>query len=97
MSVTGLPNRTSTPRRRSSASAFLPSFSGKVRRRRSAASSKITRALVGSIRSKSLARAKREISARAPASSTPVGPPPTTTKVRSASRRFGSSSRSASS
>lgn len=43
------------------------------------------RALVGSIRRKSRAMVWREISPRAPASSTPVGPPPMTTNVRSAS------------
>ena len=42
------------------------------------------RALVGSIRRKSRAMVWREISPRAPASSTPVGPPPTTTNVSEA-------------
>jgi len=40
---------------------------------------------------------RRAISATAPASSTPVGPPPTITKVSHAARRSGSISRSAAS
>jgi hypothetical protein len=51
----------------------------------------------GSMLRKSLARVKRLISPRAPASSTPVGPPPMTTKVRSLRWRAGSVSFSASS
>ena len=43
----------------------------------------------GSMRRKSRASVWRAISARAPASSTPVGPPPTTTKVSHARRRLG--------
>jgi hypothetical protein len=45
-----------------------------------------TRVSVGSIARKSLLITWRAISAMAPASSTPVGPPPTTTIVSSACR-----------
>jgi hypothetical protein len=66
-------------------------------RTRSSASTRMIRAEVGSIRSNSRPIAWWAISAIEPASSTPVGPPPTTMKVSSARRRSGSSVFSASS
>ena len=62
---------------------------------RGPASTRITRAELGSMRRNSRARVWRAISAKAPAISTPVGPPPTTTKVRQARRAWASGSRSA--
>ena len=55
------------------------------------------RASAGFMQRKSCARASRASSTSAPASSMPVGPPPTITKVSRARRRAGSVSRSAAS
>jgi len=57
--------------------------------------SQITRALDELMRRKSRIMVWRAISDSAPASSTPVGPPPTSTNVSSRRRRAGSGSRSA--
>jgi len=56
---------------------------------------RMTRVESGSIARYSWSSPVRASSANAPASSTPVGPPPTTTKVSQASRLVGSSSLSA--
>ena len=86
-SVTRVPVRTSMP------SAFeLPlrlartAPPGSVDRTRGPASIRITRVVRGSKRRKSRASVRPAISASAPASSTPVGPPPITTNVVQARR-----------
>ncbi len=80
--VTACPSRTSTPSalgapRPCSATAVPESSRG----RRGPASTRSTRVCAGSIARKSRASARRASSATAPASSTPVGPPPTITIV----------------
>ena len=85
--VTRVSRRTSTPIRVRSFSARADRSSGNPGSRRSSASTRITRVVDVSIRRKSLRITLREISANAPASSTPVGPPPTMTNVSSARRR----------
>ena len=80
--VTGAPAGPRTP----SASSWQRSPSrtarlGKGREHARPASTRTTRASVGSMWRKSRASVWRAISASAPASSTPVGPPPMTTKV----------------
>ena len=82
--VTAEEVRTSTPSVRRSSSAWRERSSAKAGSTRGPASSSTTRALRGSMRRKSRTRTVRLMSAMAPASSTPVGPPPTTTKVSSA-------------
>ena len=68
--------------RAKSSSAARRELSGRYAgRMRGPASTSTMRASRGSIERKSLTRTWREISAIAPASSTPVGPPPTTTNV----------------
>ncbi len=80
------------PARASCSRAFSDSdWSRSEGRTRGEPSSRITCAWVGSMCRKSLARAWRAISLRAPASSTPVGPPPTITNVSQARRAAGSS------
>ena len=66
-------------------------------RTRSTASTRTIRASPGRIERKSRLSVSWAISPSAPASSTPVGPPPTMTKVIHARRRSGSASRSAAS
>ena len=80
MSVTKLFNFTSTPICSSCFFALSERSFANVPNTRSEPSKSITFAFVVSITLKSLARAIRAMSAIAPASSTPVGPPPTTTK-----------------
>ena len=60
---------------------LLRELLGEAGRTRGPASTRITRAVRGSMRRKSRASVCRAISANAPAISTPVGPPPTTTNV----------------
>ena len=79
--VTGVPSRTSTPSRSSDASAAALSFAGKRGSTRGPASTSTMRASRGSMLRKSWRSATRASSAMAPAISTPVGPPPITTKV----------------
>ena len=93
--VTMAPVRTSTPSSERSDCARRERSSAKAGRRRGPASRRMTRALAGSMRRKSRTRTVRLMSAMAPASSTPVGPPPTTTKLSSGTRFAGSSSFSA--
>ena len=73
--------RTSAPIFSNCLCALAESSGDKFARMRGPASIKITRACVGSIRRKSAFNTCRASSANAPASSTPVGPPPTTTIV----------------
>ena len=75
------PVRTSTPRSSSCARARSDSGGSNGVRIRSAISTSTTRTALRSSRLKSTARMSRDRSAIAPASSTPVGPPPTTTNV----------------
>ena len=79
------------PMRSSERAAFADSDSGNVVSRRSAVSTSSTRAPVGSIRRKSPRSVSRASSPIWPAISTPVGPPPTTTKVSWAACSAGSS------
>ncbi len=78
--VTRAPVRTSTPRSWSCATARSDSSGGKDGRILGPASSKQMRADEGSIPRKSCLNTCFASSASAPASSTPVGPPPMTTK-----------------
>ena len=90
--------RRCAPRRRAASScarAASDRSGGYGGRTRGVPSSRITRALAGEKCLKSRTRVVRAMSARAPASSTPVGPAPTTTKVSHSLRRSGSASRSA--
>ena len=84
-----------TPSRRSSAAAFAESRSPNVARISLPPSTSRTSASAGSIRRKLPWRPVRASSAIWPAISTPVGPPPTTTKVSQARRASGSGSFSA--
>ena len=68
------------------ARASSASDCGKALSRRGAASTRRMRAIAGSMWRKSSTSAKRESSATAPASSTPVGPPPMITKLSSCAR-----------
>ena len=77
--------------------AFADSSSGNVDRMRGPASTRMTRVVRGSKRRKSRASVRPAISASAPASSTPVGPPPITTNVVQARRTSGDVSSSAAS
>ena len=87
--MTGWPVRTSTPSRSRSRRAASRSRSGRRSGPAGPASISRIRAELGSKCRKSRASDWREISASAPAISTPVGPPPMTTKVSSARRRVG--------
>jgi len=89
--------RTSTPILVSRSTARPPSFSPKAPSTAGAASSRITRASVGSIRRKSRLRVRLASSEICPAISTPVGPAPTTTKVIRRSTSAGVEASSASS
>ena len=73
----------------------LPQVFGERREDVGPASTSTIRAVAVEIVRKSWPSVWRAISASAPASSTPVGPPPTMTNVSSRRRRSGSSSRSA--
>ncbi|CNH26432.1 Uncharacterised protein [Mycobacterium tuberculosis] len=88
---------TSTPIFASRAAARWPSFSPIDGSTAGAASSRITRALVVSMRRKAPFSVWSASSAICPAISTPVGPAPTTVNVRSRWRRSGSLDRSAAS
>ena len=87
MPVTRDPVRTSTPSRSSCSRARCDSLGTKAPSTRSAPSSRITRACAESMRRNSRRRVCRAISLIVPAISTPVGPPPMTTKVIQAARR----------
>ena len=89
--------RTTTPSRSSWRRADAERPGGYVGRTRSIASTSTIRASCGRIDRKSLRSVSFAISPRAPASSTPVGPPPTSTNVIHAAPRSGSASRSAAS
>ena len=93
--VTAAPSRNSTPSRIRARAATVDSRGGKLGNRRGPASTRTMRAVVGSIRRKSRVSAALASSARAPASSTPVGPPPMMTKVKSRCRSAASSLSSA--
>ena len=87
MSATGAPSRTSTPSSRSDCSALADRFGGKDGSSAGPASIRMTREQCGVMLRKSRDTDARASSAMAPAISTPVGPPPMTTKVSSAWRR----------
>ena len=97
MPVTFVPVETVTPSRSSCFAAERDSFSGYVGRTTSSASINRIRESGGWILRKSLRSVSLAISPSAPASSTPVGPPPTTTNVIHSCRTSGSASRSAAS
>jgi len=80
-----------TPMRCSDRAARTESFSGNVARRRSVVSTSSTVAPRGSMRRKLPRSVSLASSAIWPAISTPVGPPPTTTKVSWAARSSASS------
>ena len=88
---------TSTPILASCSRAAVDSFSPNAPSTAGAASSRITRALLVSIRRKSRRSVRCASSAIWPAISTPVGPAPTTTKVSHSSVSAGSVHSSASS
>ena len=91
MRVTSVPVRTSTPSRSRSRRAASRSGSGNVgEHRRAAFEQDDPRGARDRNGGSPCASDCRAISASAPASSTPVGPPPTMTKVSSARRRAGS-------
>ena len=89
--------RTTTPSLSSWRRAEAERPGGKVASTRSIASTSTMRASCGLIDRKSLRSVSLAISPSAPASSTPVGPPPIRTKVIHAARSTGSASRSAAS
>ena len=92
------PGATSTPRSDElGCAARVELFSSSVGRMRGPASTSTMRASRGSMCAEVGASAWREISAIAPASSTPVGPPPTIAKVSRSRRAAASGSRSAAS
>ena len=97
MAVTRVPTRTSTPSRSSWRRADADWPGGYGGSTRSIASTRMIRASAGSIARKLRRRVSRAISPSEPASSTPVGPPPTSTNVIHSRRRSGSASRSAAS
>ncbi len=97
MRVTIASTCTFTPRCSSCSLARWLSFSGMACSTRGPPSSSSTSASAGTMRRNSPASVWRAISASVPAISTPVGPPPITTKVSRARRRTGSLSSSASS
>lgn len=82
MQVTSRPVTTSTPRRCSCSHARLDTASEKDDSTRGPASTRRMRALRESMQRNSPGRVRRAISASVPASSTPVGPPPITAKLR---------------
>ncbi len=75
-----------TPISASARRATSASDSANAGRSRGPACTKMIRAVAGSKLRKPFAMPTRASSAMAPASSTPVGPPPTTTKLRSRCR-----------
>ena len=83
------PTAGSTPSRSSARAARSESDGGNVGRTRSAVSTRRMRAERVSAARKSRRSVSRAISAIWPASSTPVGPAPTTTNVSQAARRLG--------
>ena len=93
--ATAVPSRTVTPSRSSWRLAFADRLGGYGGRTRSAASSRMISASAGWMARKSLRSVSLAISPSAPASSTPVGPAPTTTNVSQGCRRPASVSRSA--
>ena len=97
MSITRVFVRTVTPSRSSWRCAEAERSGGYGGRIRSIASTRTIRASWGWIERKSWRSDCRAISPSAPASSTPVGPPPTSTNVIHSRRRSGSASRSAAS
>ncbi len=96
-SMTRVPVRTSTPSRSSWRWADAERSGGYGGRTRSIASTRMIFASPERIDRKSRRSVSCAISPSAPASSTPVGPPPTSTKVIHARRSAGSASRSAAS
>ena len=88
--LTSAPTDTATPSSPSARSARADRRGSNAVRTRSAPSSSRMRADPGSIERKSRRRVSRAISPIWPASSTPVGPAPTTTNVSHAARRSGS-------
>jgi hypothetical protein len=93
--VTAAPSRTSTPSCSSDFLAASDSDGSNGVSKRGAASTRMMRAERGSIERKSAASARLASSAIAPAISTPVGPPPTMTKLSSRARSAASGSVSA--
>jgi len=93
--VTGVPSRTSTPSSLSARCAYSDISGLKFGSTRGPASISTTRASSGRKLRKSSRSVMRASSITAPASSTPVGPPPMIAKVRSSRRRVGSPSSSA--
>ena len=90
MRATGVPVRTSTPRRSSCARAFADSASGNVdEHARPGFEQQHARAAPDRCCGIRLRSVWRAISASVPASSTPVGPPPTTANVSQAARARG--------
>ena len=87
--MTFVPVETVTPSRSSCFAAERDSFSGYVGRTTSSASISRIRASGGWILRKSRRSVSLAISPSAPASSTPVGPPPTTTNVIHSCRTLG--------
>src|SRR5438105_9922572 len=83
MRVTNAEVRTSTPRRCSCSSALRERSSGYAGRICGPPSSSKILVLLGSIERNSRARTRRAISARVPASSTPVGPDRKSTRLNS--------------
>ena len=94
-SVTPAPRRTSTPSCSSERRAASDNEGSNGASRRGPASTRMMRVERGSMERKSIASARLASSAMAPAISTPVGPPPTTTKFNSRRRSSGSVSVSA--
>ncbi len=90
MRVTMESSRTSTPSASSCCCALRDSSSSYAASRRLPPSIRMIRAARGSKLRKSRLSVWCAISAKAPAISTPVGPPPITTKVSSARRSSGS-------
>jgi hypothetical protein len=92
---TRLSTSTSTPNRSSDSRLVCDSSSGNVGSNRGPACTTMIRACAGSKRRKSFSMPQRASSAIAPASSTPVGPPPTMRNVSSLRRSAMSSVASA--
>ena len=97
IAVTGESTWTVTPSDSSWRRALSLSDGGNVASRRGPASTRCTSAALGRARRNSRGSVWRAISASVPASSTPVGPPPITTKRNHCRRRSPSASRSAAS
>ena len=97
MSTTVRLTKIVTPRPSSERAALRDSEAGKPLSTRSSASTRMTRAVRGSMARKSPCSVSRASSPIWPAISTPVGPAPTTTNVISVARASGSLSISAAS